>query len=380
MNRRGRTARLGLLLVLVLSLLAIGASSASAATPPPKSSAFRGAGSDVTYKVNTEIAALYNESPGCLTVAVPPAVQPLDGSCVMPHPAGTILTENRYHDVVSEVYPTGASIGITQLCSGTPGVAFVRMTRAFGTSDCTGLHSVAYARDGLAWQCFNACHGVTNLTKAQLQGIYGDCSITDWSQVGGTPGPIKKYAVQAGSGIKKNWNTYLGIADEANCASGPDHIIRQNLNGPIIANGDADDSIFYFSIGQHTTNIPAGGDGSKLGKIEGFDPNNEASIENGTYPIGFFLMNTYCAAKTGTAPCPKPTNSRVKYYVGEAGWICKAYATGTHYGLHRKNPWTGKNYREEIEDVIRANGFAPLSYGPTGGSTPGNSFCREFDH
>ena len=130
-----------------------------------------------------------------------------------------MTTENAYHDIVSEVYPTGASVGITQLCSNSNGVDFVRMTRSFGTSDCTGLHFVSFAVTGLAWECFGTCHGVTNLTKAQLQGIYGDCSITNWSQVGGTPGVIKKYAVQAGSGIKKVFDTYLGITDESPSAS-----------------------------------------------------------------------------------------------------------------------------------------------------------------
>ncbi len=377
---RGRKAGLGVVLLAALALLALGAPSASAATPAPKSLAYRGAGSDVTFKVATDLDELYNESPGCLTVAVPPTVQPLDGSCIQPNPAGTVLSENVYHDVASQVYPTGASIGITQLCSNSPGVDYVRMTRAFGTTDCTGLHFVAYARDGLAWECFGTCHNVTNLTKAQLQGIYGDCSITNWSQVGGTPGPIKVYAVQAGSGIKKNFNTYLGISDEAGCASGPDHIIRQNLNGPIIKNGDQADAIFYFSIGQHSTNIPAGGDGSSLRSLEGFDPNNETLIENGTYPLGYFFGNVYCKARTGAAPCPRPANSRVKRYISETGWICKAAAGGLHWGKHAKHPWTGRNYRQEIELAIRADGFAPLTYGLTGGSTPGSSFCRETDH
>jgi len=378
---KGRHAKLGVFLAVALSLLVLGAPAANAADPAPHGNRFSGAGSDVTFKVGTDVDAIYNESPGCLTVAVAPTVQPLDGSCIRPNPAGTVTTENAYHDIVSEVYPTGASVGITQLCSNSKGVDFVRMTRSFGTADCTGLHSVAYARDGLAWECFGTCHNVTNLTKAQLQGIYGDCSITNWSQVGGTPGVIKKYAVQAGSGIKKVFDTYLGITDESPCASGADHIIRQNLNGPILKNGDQADAIFYFSIGQHHTNVPVAGDGSTLKSVEGFDPNNETLIENGTYPLGYFLQNTYCASHTGAAPCPRPAGARVKQYVGEAGWICKADATTTkHFGKHGKNPWTGVNYRQEIENAIRADGFAPLTYGPTGGSTPGSSFCREFDH
>ena len=86
---RGRQVRLGVLLVVALSLLAFGAPrlrghAAAQVVRVPR----RRLGRDVQGP--TELDALYNESPGCLTVAVPPTVQPLDGSCSMPHPAGTI--------------------------------------------------------------------------------------------------------------------------------------------------------------------------------------------------------------------------------------------------------------------------------------------------
>ena len=119
---RGRKARLGVVLLAALSLLALGAPSASAATPAPKSMAFRGAGSDVTFKVATDLDVLYNESPGCLTVAVPPTVQPLDGSCVQPNPPGTVQSPRTvYHDVASPRCTRRArALEITQLCSEQP--------------------------------------------------------------------------------------------------------------------------------------------------------------------------------------------------------------------------------------------------------------------
>src|SRR5262249_10222883 len=152
------------------------------------------------------------------------------------------------HDVVSEAYPLGSSVGITQVCGNLSKVNFARNVRAPKSTDCTGLHFVADSRDGLAWECFGNCHGVTNLTKVQLQGIYGSCTIKNWSDVGGSAGPIDVYGVVAGAGVKSNWNSYLGISDDTACTPDKQHVIHQNSNAEILANGDQANAIFYFSI------------------------------------------------------------------------------------------------------------------------------------
>jgi hypothetical protein len=53
------------------------------------------------------------------------------------------------------------------------------------------------------------------------------------------------------------------------------------------------------------------------------------------------------------------------------GWLCKA--TG-----HAIDPVSGVGYRVEQQNVMKADGFAPLVSGPVGGSTwSGNSVCRD---
>jgi hypothetical protein len=94
-------------------------------------------------------------------------------------------------------------------------------------------------------------------------------------------------------------------------------------------------------------------------------------------PDGF----VYCAASTGTAPCPKKASKQTVNYVGETkGWVCKASVTGDHRGAHSTDPLTGDNYHFEIEHTLSNFGLVPIAYGPTGGSATGSSFCRETDH
>ena len=59
---KGRHAKLGVFLAITLSLLVLGAPAANADTAP-HGNRFSGAGSDVTFKVGTDLDAIYNESP-----------------------------------------------------------------------------------------------------------------------------------------------------------------------------------------------------------------------------------------------------------------------------------------------------------------------------
>jgi ABC-type phosphate transport system substrate-binding protein len=363
-----------------VSLLSALAGPSGAALRKKSGSVF-GSGSDASYKPTSALDTLYNQSPGCRTIIQPPeTVQPTNFSCLADDTT-TIKTENYPHDIVREAYPLGASVGITQICGGLSGVNFARNTRAAKSTDCTGLHFVSFARDGLAWLCFGTCHGVTNLTKVQLQGIYGDCSLHTWDQVGGTnTDPIVVYGVNPGSGVKSNWNSYLGISDDTHCAPDAAHIIKQNEIQEILVNGDQANAIFYFSIASYLTNVASDPHGSSLGSLEGVAP-TQANIGNGTYPLGFNEGFVYCAASTGSAPCPHKASAPTQSYVNETtGWICKASATGDHTGAHSNDPLTGVNYRTEIANTLTDYGLVPIGYGPTGGSAVGSSFCREVDH
>src|SRR6185295_2246481 len=50
----------------------------------------------------------------------------------------------------------------------------------------------------------NKNNPITNLTKKQVAGIFTG-AIKDWSEVGGTPGPISIYTRNTSSGTYKDW-------------------------------------------------------------------------------------------------------------------------------------------------------------------------------
>jgi ABC-type phosphate transport system substrate-binding protein len=330
-----------------------------------------GSGSDTTFNMMLSLDLLYNGSAGCNLIAVP---QPLDNSCQADVPGVTITTENYRHDRISEVAPLGSGNGIKQLCGLGTNPAhtdFARSSRAPGTSDCSGLRFVAYARDALSWECFPGVTGsgcasmsTKNLTQQQLKDIFVNCTITNWSQVGGANVPIHVYTAQAGSGTRTTWDGFMGGSSDL-CVTDPTtHIILENHNDPIIANGDAANAIFFFSSSDYSVRVK-GKDGSTLGAVDGIFPTAQ-TIQDGSFPFGRFVFNVLCSSSCTAGASPQAAVN----YADTHGWICKAK------NAHSLDPLTGVNYRTEIQKQIQSNGFVPINFGPTGGGEVGNSFCR----
>jgi ABC-type phosphate transport system substrate-binding protein len=113
--------------------------------------------------------------------------------------------------------------------------------RAIGTMDNQDLPSFeyyAYALDAVSWASASS-HAPANLTRFQLQDIY-NCSVTDWSAVGGTPGPIQRYWPLVSS--TRNFFQFDVLGFEPTFfsnASCPSVIITEEASGvEIAANGD----------------------------------------------------------------------------------------------------------------------------------------------
>jgi ABC-type phosphate transport system substrate-binding protein len=349
----------------------------------PVAQSVLGSGSDTTQFMMQGLDGLYMFSPGCQQLAPTGTTQWLDFSCLSPDPAGTVTTENYQHDQVHEAYFLGSSNGVLQMCeqgqSGVAHIDFARSSRAPATGDCSGLHFVAYARDGLSAEAWDkagtkpsgihnmnnqsgTCAGSTGycLTQAQLQGIFITCAITNWSQVGGNNVAISIYTPQAGSGTRKTWDKFLG-GDSSHCIPAPlqaTHIIPENSNTPI---KDTTKAIFPFSFGVWTTQVNGKG-GAKLAAVDNVAP-SATTIGDGSFPYGRFLYNVFL---------PGTSSQAAVNYVGEEGWICKPSAS------HATNPVTGNNYRTDISNTITANGFVPEPNGVIGGGDPNSDFCRLF--
>lgn len=391
-----RIARFTLLAGAIAIVASVAAPAGASSNAPLilKSGKVLGSGSDTTQFMMNSLDSLYRFTPGCQQVAASGQTQPLDFSCILPDPPNTITTENYAHDQVTEASFLGSSNGINQLCEqGQAGVAlisFARSSRAPRIGDCTGMNFVAYAKDAIPFEVFPMVNGNPNpiftgfnnpdplcagkgicLTQAQLQGIFVNCSITNWNQVGSTQNaPITShiYAAQSGSGTRSTFDGFVGGNSQTCITNTADHVINENQNQTIFANGDEANAIFYFSFGVYQLNVVPNPDGSQLGGIDGVDPTT-GTIGDGSFPYTRFLYNVYCRSCSSGINATVPT----KKYVGEKdGWICKTPAK------HANDPLTGVNYATEINGTISGNGFVNIPDGPIGGGVSGISGCRLF--
>ena len=340
-----------------------------------------GSGSDVMFHVSSALDLLYNESPGCTTIA-PTGTQPLDFECIPQ--SGDITTENYAHDRISEAAPIGGSAGVNQLCqqtlTGVANIDYARQTSAPNPAPCTGLHYVAYARDAITWEAFPSgkkapsvgmnnqsgnCAGSSGycLTQQQLKDIYVNCTITNWNQIGGSKShAIILYTIKQQFGTRKAFDLFLG-GSSSSCPGV--QVVDQTDNSEIPAK-DKPYAIAPVSVGSWTERYGSVKQTSKLGEIDGVAPTASA-IQGGSFPYTRFLYNVFCAA----ASCGKASTASQATinYVGEEGWICTA-------NPHAVDPITGVDYRTEIANTITKYGFVPLPLGVIGGGDLNSDYCR----
>ncbi len=422
--------------------LGVGALPAGAVDAPSANSIVIGSGSLLAYGAVGQLATLFNAAPGCQQfVPFPSATAPqqLDFSCVTA-PTVAANPENPYSDVVLQEPPLGSSLGILQLQdSGAhgatatsngvsinvfQGVDFAtsaRPVKAGSSGDLQGLNFVAYAEGGVSWFHYTKVKGtpsasasVTNLSQAQLQGIYNG-TIFNWSQVGGASAPIVVFTAPEGAGIQTVWKTFLGFdpvtETTVNCKN-PTTSPPSNCVGPGVILQDEDaqialkaftsvpsqasyvqpnknlwgqsggvnvkptnatlesDGIFFFSYGGYTTSCKANagkncggsplaaGTTNALGSIAGVAP-TENSILTGAFPVDNFLYNVY---SNGSNPNIPVANGATLNFASEDGFLCKPQNATTI------DPSNGKNYLAEIQSAIEANGYFPLSGGASSGT------------
>jgi hypothetical protein len=290
--------------------------------------------------------------------------------------------------------PNGSGAGITALeTNGPPQVSpanpncsdIARASSTGGTN--TSDQFWAYAKDAVTWVKFPGSHEPTNLTRAQLQGIYlcnqgGGAPGTRtplyqfWDDPGvwapsavpaGTPhAAIIRYLPQTSSGTRKFFEqrilqlsgSQLLATDGTDCAS-PPHLIEENEATSIVT-ADKPTAIFPFSFAQWTAqaNHAASGEtdqrnGSILESIDGVAP-SATSINATVNPfIGRRWVYNMVIPGRGQASI---ATGIVGVTSSGAGFLCKDNTT--------------------IQNTISTFGFVTTPIGPTGGSGLPNSHCR----
>jgi ABC-type phosphate transport system substrate-binding protein len=392
----------------------------------PANNTLSGSGSSTTYNMMEQMDLLFNNAPACTQfVAFPSSSepQPLDYSCTA-NPSPAANQENPFADIAVEEAPLGSSNGIQQLedqgahgatanSKGTAipvadNVNYARSSRALKSTDLEGQNFIGYATDGVTYFTYNEVAktatpsaNVTNLTTAQLQGIYNG-TYTNWDQVGGTSAPIVVFSAQEGSGTQSTWSTFLGFdpsaaTNQVNCYTpkggsntcvGPAVIFENEdaqitksafvsgqsgyvLKNPVWAkSGIATsaqiraDAIFFFSTGKYSLSckklVDCGGSllptgtTNTIGDINSVAP-MEANILDQNFPVTRYLYNVY---SNGFNPNMPAATAATLNYVSEIGFICNPNKGESAQAV---DPLTGKTYISEIQALIEAQGFYPLS-------------------
>lgn len=194
------------------------------------------------------------EGPGSVTIAGSTSVQPF----------AEMLAEE-----YAKTYPDrppinvqggGSSAGARAALSGTADIGMLSRYPAESESE---LASTLIAEDALAL-IVHPANPVTGLTKAQIRGIFSG-SITNWSEVGGTPGAIHVVSREEGSGTRGAFDDL--IMDGAEVMP---RAIVQDSNGAVRETVAGDKmAIGYVSLGLVDDRV-------KAVKVDGV----EASVQN----------------------------------------------------------------------------------------------------
>jgi ABC-type phosphate transport system substrate-binding protein len=125
--------------------------------------------------------------------------------------------------------------------------------RTSATGDKLTFRYYAYAMDAVSWAS-TSIRAPATLTQAQLLGIY-NCSVTNWGQVGGIPGPIQRYFPQPGSDTRSSFttdilgqpNSYSPPTTAQNPACPSNAVLVDENEGQQVAGADTDTAIMPYS-------------------------------------------------------------------------------------------------------------------------------------
>jgi len=132
------------------------------------------------------------------------------------------------------------------------------------------------------------------------------------------------------------------------------------------------DAVFFFSAGKynlscktnngtHCGGSPQGGATNALGQVNGVTA-TEANILDDQFPVDRYLYNVY---SDGLNPNIPEATAATLNYVSEIGFLCNPNKGALTAVL---DPNTGTAYISEIQSIILASGFYPLSAAAQSGS------------
>jgi phosphate transport system substrate-binding protein len=205
----------------------------------------------------------YNCVSGTLTVSGSTALQPLVTKVATDYQAkcpGASIT----------VSGGGSSTGKANVEAGSSGIGDSDTPASATQADLVD-HKVAVVIFGVI---VNSDTNVTNLTTAQLQGIYSG-TYTNWKQVGGANLPIVVVSRPTTSGTRATFAQY--VLGKTETVTGPSHLISDSTGTVVTEVGQTNGAIGYAATGQ----VPSGGTVSVI-SIDG-NAATATNVESNTY-------------------------------------------------------------------------------------------------
>jgi phosphate transport system substrate-binding protein len=187
------------------------------------------------------------------------------------HPFVEMIAEEymvEHPDRQVTVQPGGSTAGIQAVRAGAAQIGMVSRGLHEEEQD---LKPIVIARDGIA-VIIQAANPVNGLTKDQVKGIFAG-EIEDWSEVGGSEGPVRPVTREQGSGTRGAFQEL--VMGETKIAT---DAMVQDSNGSIrevISNDPG--AVGYISLGLVNEKV-------KALAIDGVTANAE-DVRNGTYPF-----------------------------------------------------------------------------------------------
>ncbi|MBC8092121.1 MAG: substrate-binding domain-containing protein [Pseudonocardia sp.] len=156
--------------------------------------------------------------------------------------------------------PNGSGAGITTVRNDATGCTdFARSSRPLTASE-TGLTQRSLAKDAVSWAVAPGSHAPATLTSAQLKGIY-ECTITNWSTVGGIPGTIVPILPNVASGTRSFFLGAIGAPAIGTCVingvdgDGSGRVIQENdareLTDALKSGQSAIEAIIPYSVAKY---------------------------------------------------------------------------------------------------------------------------------
>ncbi|MGW2016272.1 hypothetical protein [Streptomyces sp. NPDC001927] len=217
--------------------------------------------------------------------------------------------------------PNGSSAGIDALrnavdtASGCVDVA--RSSRGPVDTTTTDLTFIPFAKDAVTWAKRSDSALPSNLTTADLKGIY-ECSITTLNGVALTP-----ILPQANSGTRQFFLSSIGVTTPGACVT---QGVQENDGTVLDSAGDVVPYSVAQYIAQENGNVTDRRGAAVLGSIAGVAPRNTNGTLNVSFPLARDVYNVVPTAKLTDATIAST-------FVGSSSKVCLDTATISAYGF-----------------------------------------------